>query len=52
MSAFNLAGIWAIYRTEMARMRRTLTQSVATPVLTTALYFIVFGGAIGSSCPA
>jgi ABC-2 type transport system permease protein len=48
MSAFNLAGIWAIYRTEMARMRRTLTQSVATPVLTTALYFIVFGGAIGS----
>jgi ABC-2 type transport system permease protein len=48
MSAFNLAGIWAIYRTEMARMRRTLAQSVATPVLTTALYFIVFGGAIGS----
>ncbi len=48
MSAFNLAGIWAIYRTEMARMRRTFAQSVATPVLTTALYFIVFGGAIGS----
>jgi ABC-2 type transport system permease protein len=48
MSAFNLAGIWAIYRTEMAHMRRTLAQSVATPVLTTALYFIVFGGAIGS----
>ncbi len=45
---FNLAGVWAIYRTEMARMLRTVWQSVATPVITTALYFIVFGGAIGS----
>lgn len=44
----NLAGIWAIYRTEMARMRRTVWQSVATPVITTVLYFIVFGSAIGS----
>ena len=44
----NTAGIWAIYRTEMARMRRTIWQSVATPVITTMLYFIVFGGAIGS----
>jgi ABC-2 type transport system permease protein len=47
-ASLNLAGMWAIYRTEMARMRRTVWQSVATPVLTTALYFIVFGGAIGS----
>ncbi|WP_199500043.1 ABC transporter permease [Methylovirgula sp. 4M-Z18] len=44
----NIAGVWAIYRTEMKRMRRTIWQSVATPVITTALYFIVFGGAIGS----
>ncbi|HET8611969.1 MAG TPA: ABC transporter permease [Sphingomonas sp.] len=44
----NLHGIWAIYRTEMARTLRTVWQSVATPVITTALYFIVFGGAIGS----
>ncbi|NOW45117.1 ABC-2 type transport system permease protein [Novosphingobium sp. SG751A] len=48
MSGINLHGIWAIYRTEMARSIRTVWQSVATPVITTALYFIVFGGAIGS----
>ncbi len=48
MTAINLIGIWAIYRNEMARMRRTFAQSVATPVLTTALYFVVFGSAIGS----
>ena len=48
MSAINLPGIWAIYRAEMARTRRTVLQSVATPVLTTVLYFIVFGTAIGS----
>ena len=48
MSGFNVPGIWAIYRTEMARTRRTVWQSVATPVITTMLYFIVFGGAIGS----
>jgi ABC-2 type transport system permease protein len=46
--AINLAGIWAIYRAEMSRMRRTVWQSVATPVITTVLYFIVFGSAIGS----
>ena len=40
--------IWAIYRFEMARALRTLWQSLVTPVLTTSLYFIVFGGAIGS----
>ena len=44
----NANGIWAIYRFEMARSLRTLWQSLVTPVLTTSLYFIVFGGAIGS----
>ena len=51
MSAFpsiNVDGVWAIYRQEMARTRRTIWQSVAVPVITTALYFVVFGGAIGS----
>lgn len=48
MNGFNLRGMWAIYRTELARTRRTIWQSVATPVITTMLYFIVFGGAIGS----
>ena len=47
-STVNLNGIWAIYRGEMARTARTIWQSVATPVITTALYFVVFGGAIGS----
>ena len=46
--AFNSHGVWAIYRFEMARALRTLWQSLVTPVLTTSLYFIVFGGAIGS----
>jgi ABC-2 type transport system permease protein len=45
--AFNLRGTIAIYRFELARTWRTLFQSILTPVLTTALYFIVFGGAIG-----
>jgi len=45
---FNARGALAIYRFEMARFRRTLWQSVATPVLTTVLYFVVFGSAIGS----
>jgi ABC-2 type transport system permease protein len=44
----NWHGIYAIYRFEMARTFRTLTQSIASPVLSTALYFVVFGGAIGS----
>ena len=47
-SLINTHGIWAIYRFEMARALRTLWQSLVTPVLTTSLYFIVFGGAIGS----
>mgnify|MGYP003288813317 CR=1 FL=1 len=45
---FNGEGVAAIYRFEMARARRTLWQSVATPVITTSLYFVVFGAAIGS----
>ena len=44
---FNGWGVWAIYRFEMARALRTLWQSVVTPVITTALYFVVFGSAIG-----
>ena len=45
---FNRHGVWAIYRFEMARALRTLLQSVVTPVITTSLYFVVFGAAIGS----
>jgi ABC-2 type transport system permease protein len=44
----NVHAIAAIYRFEMARTFRTLTQSIASPVLSTSLYFIVFGTAIGS----
>src|SRR6185369_11644246 len=40
--------IRAIYRFEMARTFRTVVQSILTPVLTTSLYFVVFGSAIGS----
>jgi ABC-2 type transport system permease protein len=43
----NLYAVRAIYRFEMARTFRTLVQSIAAPVLTTSLYFIVFGAAIG-----
>ncbi|HLS87104.1 MAG TPA: ABC transporter permease [Burkholderiales bacterium] len=43
----NRRAIGAIYRFEMARFRRTLWQSLVTPVITTSLYFIVFGAAIG-----
>jgi len=45
---FNKHGVWAIYRFEMARALRTIWQSVVTPVITTSLYFVVFGSAIGS----
>lgn len=44
----NWHAIRAIYRFEMARTFRTLVQSILTPVLTTSLYFVVFGSAIGS----
>jgi ABC-2 type transport system permease protein len=46
--AFNKHGVWAIYKFEMARALRTIWQSVVTPVITTSLYFVVFGSAIGS----
>ncbi|MCZ4312247.1 ABC transporter permease [Comamonadaceae bacterium G21597-S1] len=44
----NIHGIRAIYRFEMARTFRTIGQSIVSPVLSTSLYFIVFGTAIGS----
>lgn len=44
----NWYAVRAIYRFEMARTFRTLTQSIASPVLSTSLYFVVFGAAIGS----
>ncbi len=44
----NYYGILAIYKFEMARTWRTLMQSIASPVLSTSLYFVVFGTAIGS----
>jgi len=50
--AFNGYGVWAIYRFEMARALRTVWQSLAAPVITTALYFVVFGAAIGSRIEA
>lgn len=44
----NLHAIRAIYKFEMARTFRTLAESIIAPVLTTSLYFVVFGAAIGS----
>lgn len=44
----NFYAIRAIYRTEMARMMRTVVQSIVAPVLSTSLYFVIFGAAIGS----
>tara|TARA_B110000196_G_scaffold56611_1_gene46877 strand:- start:132 stop:893 length:762 start_codon:yes stop_codon:yes gene_type:complete len=44
----NYYGIKAIYLHEMDRMRRTLFQSLISPLISTSLYFIVFGSAIGS----
>lgn len=44
----NFRGIWAIYNFEMSRTFRTIGQSIASPVISTILYFIVFGSAIGS----
>ncbi|MAM89760.1 ABC transporter permease [Allohahella sp. A8] len=51
MSA-NWHGVWAIYKFEMLRARRTFVQSLIAPVITTALYFVVFGAAIGSRMQA
>ena len=44
----NVHAIRAIYKFEMARTGRTLLQSIVSPVLSTSLYFVVFGAAIGS----
>lgn len=44
----NVHGIKAIYTFEMARMKRTIVQSIVAPVLSTSLYFVIFGAAIGS----
>jgi ABC-2 type transport system permease protein len=44
----NLRAVHAIYRFEMARTGRTLLQSIVSPVISTSLYFVVFGAAIGS----
>lgn len=43
----NLRGVYAIYHFEMARTARTLFQSIVSPVVSTSLYFVVFGAAIG-----
>ena len=47
----NLHAVRAIFRFEMARTRRTLMQSIISPVVSTSLYFIVFGAAIGTRIP-
>lgn len=47
----NLQAMRAIYLFEMARTRRTLLQSIVSPVISTSLYFVVFGAAIGSRIP-
>jgi len=47
----NLHAIRAIYAFEMARARRTVMQSIVSPVISTSLYFVVFGAAIGSRIP-
>ena len=44
----NFQGVKAIYLHEMDRMRRTLFQSIVSPLISTSLYFVVFGSAIGS----
>lgn len=48
---FNLRSTWAIYTRELMRALRTAFQSILAPVLTTSLYFIVFGAAIGGRMP-
>lgn len=48
MSLFNPRSAWTIYKQELMRAFRTAMQSILAPVLTTTLYFVVFGAAIGS----
>jgi len=47
-SLFNARGVFAIYHFEMSRFTRTVLQSIVAPVISTSLYFVVFGSAIGS----
>ena len=47
----NVHAVKAIYKYEMARMMRTVVQSIVAPVLSTSLYFVIFGAAIGSRIP-
>jgi ABC-2 type transport system permease protein len=49
---FNRHGVWAIYKFEIARGMRTLVQTLVTPAITTSLYFVVFGAAIGARMTA
>jgi ABC-2 type transport system permease protein len=49
---FNRHGVWAVYRFEIARALRTLVQTLVTPAISTSLYFVVFGAAIGSRMTA
>lgn len=51
MNGLNIRGTWSIYKRELMRFLRTAFQSVLAPVLTTSLYFIVFGAAIGNRMP-
>ena len=44
----NLTAVWAVYASEMSRFRRTILQSFISPIISTSLYFVVFGSAIGS----
>lgn len=48
---FNFRGTWSIFKREVMRAFRTAFQSILAPVLTTSLYFIVFGAAIGNRMP-
>src|SRR5210317_620673 len=48
MTKMNFYAIKAIYKFEMARTWRTIAQSIVSPVVSTSLYFVVFGSAIGS----
>ena len=48
MTGFNWPAVRAIYGFEMARTWRTLMQSIISPVISTSLYFVVFGAAIGN----
>lgn len=52
MSLFNARSAWTIYKQELMRAFRTALQSILAPVLTTTLYFVVFGAAIGGQMAA